>query len=854
MPLTTLPTQTDASLGGVKEDLVPPPNLVNYVPAAEHNLLVQNVVVLAQEVGLTDGTTAGSLRKAINEHGLQAAYDAGAALTLAPGTPLPPSLTLPADAVVYDALLLTINSAASLDGGGYHGVRVVKSGAIGGGNSSTNVPFEFVDSNGNSAWAISEVGAAGAAQFMSPGSLSLPGYGFTDGAGAPDLGTGVARTADDTVAIAGGGAEVGRFRAPSGSDPQMLVAGGSAPLPGLSWLGDSTKGLYDAGSNAIGLSIAGEEQVRFDNGGVSLAPRLKAIGGAGSIGEALYIEGTDTGTSQAGGLVVQGGLGPEGGTGGGVEFRGGGGQSGATNVKGGVALVAGGAGKGPSNGGDLFLDGGGVAGSGTRGVVRVGTVAASAIVSGNGTTNPTWTHTGDLAIAGSGNQLQLATSGMSASNPSLLLAGGVGFWVSAGVVRLTLSSADAYRFEPTAFRPAAAGAGPDLGSTTARWANNYSDFFLADDVTGGAANPPHSFRSRSDQGMYSIDADTAGASAGGIEVFRWRAPSGANPQMLVQSGSASAPSIGLASTPTTGIYGPSGNSVAVSIAGTRRLWVTAAVTRVESTQFQVPDGTAAAPPVTFTSDSTKGIYDGGANALGFSTGGLARMTLDNTALDLSVALTGTITNAAADQWTIDASAYQQTDTLFPVNPSWDPATGISAIEMECHVNGGGILFWNDDFETQFTKIGINGIIGLNTFDQWTLQGADGPSTTGKSGGDVGVRGGHGDGAGGGGTLLLEGGDSGSGQAGSVDIRGGNSSSGTDGDVDIGLATTPNVRLGASGTNLGFFGATPVARPAAYTPSNVTTTRTYDADSTSTAELADVLGTLISDLQSLGLIG
>ena len=42
--------------------------------------------------------------------------------------------------------------------------------------------------------------------------------------------------------------------------------------------------------------------------------------------------------------------------------------------------------------------------------------------------------------------------------------------------------------------------------------------------------------------------------------------------------------------------------------------------------------------------------------------------------------------------------------------------------------------------------------------------------------------------------------------------------------------------------------------AAYTPTNVTPDRAFDADSTSTAELADVLGTLIADLQTLGLVG
>jgi hypothetical protein len=41
--------------------------------------------------------------------------------------------------------------------------------------------------------------------------------------------------------------------------------------------------------------------------------------------------------------------------------------------------------------------------------------------------------------------------------------------------------------------------------------------------------------------------------------------------------------------------------------------------------------------------------------------------------------------------------------------------------------------------------------------------------------------------------------------------------------------------------------------AVYSVSNVTTTRTYDAASTDADELADVLGTLIADLQSKGVI-
>jgi hypothetical protein len=46
----------------------------------------------------------------------------------------------------------------------------------------------------------------------------------------------------------------------------------------------------------------------------------------------------------------------------------------------------------------------------------------------------------------------------------------------------------------------------------------------------------------------------------------------------------------------------------------------------------------------------------------------------------------------------------------------------------------------------------------------------------------------------------------------------------------------------------------VVQPSAYTTSNVTTDRAYDANATTLDEVADVLGTLLADLKSLGLVG
>jgi hypothetical protein len=60
-------------------------------------------------------------------------------------------------------------------------------------------------------------------------------------------------------------------------------------------------------------------------------------------------------------------------------------------------------------------------------------------------------------------------------------------------------------------------------------------------------------------------------------------------------------------------------------------------------------------------------------------------------------------------------------------------------------------------------------------------------------------------------------------------------------------------LAHSGPKAGFFSTPAVVQPDAYTPSNVTPDRSFNADSTSVDEVADVLGTLIADLKAYGLL-
>lgn len=70
------------------------------------------------------------------------------------------------------------------------------------------------------------------------------------------------------------------------------------------------------------------------------------------------------------------------------------------------------------------------------------------------------------------------------------------------------------------------------------------------------------------------------------------------------------------------------------------------------------------------------------------------------------------------------------------------------------------------------------------------------------------------------------------------------------DTDAGALWGPK---GASAWDPAPLGAVVPVASASYTVTNVTTVRSLDADSTSLDELADVLGTLIADLQTANLI-
>jgi hypothetical protein len=66
-------------------------------------------------------------------------------------------------------------------------------------------------------------------------------------------------------------------------------------------------------------------------------------------------------------------------------------------------------------------------------------------------------------------------------------------------------------------------------------------------------------------------------------------------------------------------------------------------------------------------------------------------------------------------------------------------------------------------------------------------------------------------------------------------------------------TAGNITLGASGNNVGFFGVTPIVRPAAYTVTGATPTRTLAVATVTATTLANFVAQMILDLQAYGLL-
>jgi hypothetical protein len=118
--------------------------------------------------------------------------------------------------------------------------------------------------------------------------------------------------------------------------------------------------------------------------------------------------------------------------------------------------------------------------------------------------------------------------------------------------------------------------------------------------------------------------------------------------VLFPNGTVAAPGISFAGDTDTGLYSLLANVLGISVgAGLRMLISTSSISAYVPIFTQ--SGTASTPTYTFSGSSTTGIYSAVTNTISFTTNGTNRLTIDTTSLATTLpvyALDGTATNPA----------------------------------------------------------------------------------------------------------------------------------------------------------------------------------------------------------------
>lgn len=176
---------------------------------------------------------------------------------------------------------------------------------------------------------------------------------------------------------------------------------------------------------------------------------------------------------------------------------------------------------------------------------------------------------------------------------------------------------------------------------------------------GALTTPTFSFSGDSNTGMYDVGADNLGFQSGGV--LRLNISTTQIVSTLVSvgpNGTAPLPAYSFSGDPNTGMYNVGADDLGFATNGVLRLDIS--TTQIVSTLVSVgPNGTALLPAYSFSGDPNTGMYNFGADDLGFATNGTVRMHVTST----GVLTVGDTTNAGA----ITLNTPAATDPIFTLN-------------------------------------------------------------------------------------------------------------------------------------------------------------------------------------------
>ncbi len=184
--------------------------------------------------------------------------------------------------------------------------------------------------------------------------------------------------------------------------------------------------------------------------------------------------------------------------------------------------------------------------------------------------------------------------------------------------------------------------------------------------------------------------------------------------LVIQSGngSISSPTFSFINDSNSGMYNKAGDNLGFATNGVLRFDIS--TTALTSTlPFLGQNGTAAAPSVSFSGDSDTGMYDVGANDLGFATNGVLRFDISTTALTSTLPFLGANGTAGAPSHSFasdtDTGMYRTSanEILFATNGVLSFGIETNCIQiLDGTVSVPGITFISDS-DTGLYRIGAN---------------------------------------------------------------------------------------------------------------------------------------------------
>lgn len=164
-------------------------------------------------------------------------------------------------------------------------------------------------------------------------------------------------------------------------------------------------------------------------------------------------------------------------------------------------------------------------------------------------------------------------------------------------------------------------------------------------TAGTAGTPTFSFTSSQQVGMYNPAANELAFSTSALERFRITSTGNLDckTNALINisvgnfaDGSTVSPSITFTSDSDTGLFLNAIGELGLSTSGTQRLEVNSGGTEILTGQLLVQNGTAASPGLAFRDDNDNGIYLNATDDLGFSAGGVVRLTISGSRAGFAV--------------------------------------------------------------------------------------------------------------------------------------------------------------------------------------------------------------------------